>query len=419
MKRPAIPVLRQLLPNGIVLLISPNPKIPLVHINIVLRCGTAENPEKRAGLASMMARMLDEGTARYTHDEIARIIENLGGSLITFSNRELSGVSVSVLSKDLRQGIVLAHAVTTDPVFPDDRLQLEKEKVLNQIRSAADNPQFVASNEFNRLIYDYHPVGEPIQGETESVAAINCEELANFHRRNFAPGNTVVAVAGDVDVEQCSAWLSEEFSQWRNDGYRQPTVPKLKRRREKVLKEISMPKEQINVYLGHLGIERKDPDFYALQLMDTILGGGPGFTSRIPAKLRDQQGLAYTTYCDITSSAGLYPGRFAAFISTSPQNRERALNGLIGEIKALVEDGITEKELADSQSYLTGNFVFDFQSNGHVARFLLSAELFGLGFDYLDRYPALIRAITRTDVEQVARKHLDPDNSTTVIAGPV
>ncbi|HEY3132084.1 MAG TPA: pitrilysin family protein [Acidobacteriota bacterium] len=419
MKRPAIPVLRQSLPNGLVLLISPNPKIPLVHINIVLRCGTAENPEKRAGLASMMARMLDEGTSRYTHDAIARMIENLGGSLITFSNRELSGVSVSVLSKDLRQGVSLAHAVTTDPVFPDERLQLEKEKVLNQIRSAADNPQFVASNEFNRLIYHHHPVGEPIQGEDESVAAINSEELAHFHRRNFAPGNTVIAVAGDVDAEQCSALLSEEFSQWRSDGYRPPAVPKLKRWRKKVIKEIPMPKEQINIYLGHLGIERKHPDFYALQMMDTILGGGPGFTSRIPAKLRDQQGLAYTTYCDITSSAGLYPGRFAAFISTSPQNREKALDGLIGEIRALVEDGITEKELADSRSYLTGNFVFDFQSNGHVARFLLSAELFGLGFDYLDRYPALIRSITRTDVEQVARKHLDPENCTTVIAGPV
>ncbi len=419
MKRPAIPVLRQSLPNGIVFLISPNSKIPLAHINIVVRCGTAENPEKRPGLASMTARMLDEGTTRYTHEEIAQIIENLGGSLTTFSNRELSGVSVSVLSKDMRQGIDLAHAVVTDPVFPADRLQLEKEKVLNQIRSAADNPQFVASNEFNRVIYHHHPVGEPIQGEEESVSAITSEELAEFHRRTFAPQNTMVAVAGDVDAEQCVAWLSEKFSPWRNDAYDAPAVPRLQHDKKKVLKEIPMPKEQINIYLGHLGIARMDPDFYPLQVMDIILGGGPGFTSRIPAKLRDQQGLAYTTYCDITSSAGLYPGRFAAFISTSPQNREQALNGLIGEIKALVDVGITDKELADAQSYLTGNFVFDFQSNGHVARFLLSAELFDLGFDYLDRYPVLIRSITRTEVERAAKKHLDPENCTTVIAGPV
>ncbi|HEV8131304.1 MAG TPA: pitrilysin family protein [Acidobacteriota bacterium] len=417
-KIPAIPVLRQLLPNGVVLLISGNPKIPLVHVNVVVRCGTAENPPSRPGLASLMTRMFDEGTSRFSHQQIAETIENLGGSLTTFSNRELSGVSVSVLSKDLQKGIDLAHAVITDPVFPADRLELEKEKVVNHIRSSNDNPQFVASNEFNRLIYR-HPVGEPIQGDEHSVGVATSKELLEFHQKTFSPKNTLIAMVGAVEPEQGAALLSERFSKWQNDGFTFPPVPALDRAPRKLLKEISMPKEQIHIYLGHLGIDRRDPDYYALQVMDIILGGGPGFTSRIPAKLRDQQGLAYTTYCDIASSAGLYPGRFVAFISTSPGNRDKALDGLIGEIKSLVDHGITDNELHDAQSYLTGNFVFDFQSNGHVARFLLSAELFHLGFDFLDHYPRIIREITKANVEQVARKHIDPENCTTVIAGAV
>lgn len=419
MKKHPIPVVRHQLPSGLVLLVSPNSKIPLVHVNVVARCGTVDNPANRPGLASLMTRMLDEGTTRYSHRKIAEIIENLGGSLATFSSRELSGVSVSVLSGELPRAIDLAHSVVAEPVFPKGRLKLEGEKVRNQIRSANDNPQVVASNEFNRVIYQHHPLGEPVLGEEESVCSINSAELAEFHRRTFAPQNTIIVVVGDVEPEKCASLLSEKFGSWRNQSYRPTTPPRLAPLKEKVIRQISIPKQQINIYLGHLGIRRKDADYYPLQVMDVILGGGPGFTSRIPARLRDQQGLAYATYSDISGSSGLYPGRFAAFISTSPENREKALTGLIGEIKSLLEDGITEKELASAKSYLTGSFVFDFQSNGHVARFILSAEMFNLGFDYLDQYPRLIQSITRARVEQIARKRLDLEHFATVIVGPV
>ncbi|HEY2931744.1 MAG TPA: pitrilysin family protein [Acidobacteriota bacterium] len=419
MKSPAIPVLRQALPNGVVLLISPNAKIPMVHVNVVVRCGTADNSPHRSGLASLMARMLDEGTSRYTHQQIAEIIENLGGSLGTFSSRELSGVSVMVLSKDVLQGIELAHAVATDPSFPEERLKVERDKVLNQIRSTADNPQIVASNEFNRIVYQRHPVGEPILGELETISEVTASELRDFHTQMFAPDYTIVAVVGDVHVETCNEWLAEKFSAWRNPHRRQASYPALEKLACKVSREIPLPKEQINIYLGHLGITRSDPDYYALQVMDVVLGGGPGFTSRIPAKLRDQQGLAYSTYSDISGTAGIFPGRFAAFISTSPQNRDLAIEGLLREIKTLIDEGITDQELSDAQSYLTGSFVFDFQSNGHVARFLLSAEIFGLGFDYLDRYPAIIGEISKGDVNRVARDHLDAENYAVVVAGPV
>jgi zinc protease len=174
----------------------------------------------------------------------------------------------------------------------------------------------------------------------------------------------------------------------------------------------------VHILLGHLGIRRKNPDFVVLQVLDVILGSGPGFTSRIPRRLRDEQGLAYTTYSDITGSSGIYPGRFAAYICTSPENRETALTGLLNEIRDLVEHGISQEELETAQDYLTGSFVFDVQSNALVARFLLSVELFGLGMDYLDRYPDMIRRVTREDVERVARLYLDTVNYTTVIVGP-
>jgi zinc protease len=135
--------------------------------------------------------------------------------------------------------------------------------------------------------------------------------------------------------------------------------------------------------------------------------------------LRDEQGLAYSTFANITSSAGLDPGRFVAYIGTAPSNLEKARAGLRGEIARIVEEGITPQELDIAKSYLTGSFVLRFQRNGQVAEFLLEAEIYNLGFDYLAKYPDLIRAITLDEVNRVTRDHIHPDYLTTVVVGPI
>jgi zinc protease len=175
----------------------------------------------------------------------------------------------------------------------------------------------------------------------------------------------------------------------------------------------------MNIIIGHVGIERKNPDYYALLLMDTILGSSPGFTSRIPRILRDEQGLAYTTFSNITSSAGLDPGRFIAYIGTAPENLDRAIFGLRSEIARIVEAGVTAEELETAKMYLTGSFVFHFQRNSQIAEFLLEAEVYDLGFDYLEKYPELIRSVSIEEVSRVTRKYVDPQNLTTVVVGPV
>jgi zinc protease len=153
--------------------------------------------------------------------------------------------------------------------------------------------------------------------------------------------------------------------------------------------------------------------------MDTILGSSPGFTSRIPRILRDQQGLAYSTFANITSSAGVDPGRFVAYIGTAPGNLDRARAGLRGEISRIVEEPVSGEELDIAKSYLTGSFVLRFQKNAQVSEFMLDAEIYGLGFDYLEKYPDLIRAVTIEDVTRVTRRHIHPERLTTVVVGPV
>src|SRR5207302_3788484 len=140
---------------------------------------------------------------------------------------------------------------------------------------------------------------------------------------------------------------------------------------------------------------------------------------RIPRILRDEQGLAYSTYSNITASAGLDPGRFIAFIGTAPENLSRAISGLRKEIARIVEEPVTAAEIDIAKSYLTGSFVFRFQRNSQIAEFLIEAEVYGLGFDFLERYPELIRSTTIDDITRVTRKYIDPKNLTTVVVGPV
>jgi zinc protease len=196
-------------------------------------------------------------------------------------------------------------------------------------------------------------------------------------------------------------------------------VPQPRRQTSPTEKFVPAPKEQVNVIIGHLGIARKNPDYYQLLVLDTILGSSPGFTSRIPRILRDEQGLAYTTFSNITSSAGLDPGRFIAYIGTAPENLNRAISGLRGEIARIVREPVADEELETAKSYLTGSFVLRFQKNSQIAEFLLEAEVYGLGFDYLEKYPDFIRAVKVEDVSRVAQTYIDPENLTTVVVGPV
>jgi zinc protease len=179
-----------------------------------------------------------------------------------------------------------------------------------------------------------------------------------------------------------------------------------------------MPAQQANIYLGHLGIERTSPDFYALQVLDTILGGGAGFTARIPQRLRDELGLAYTTFASITMTAGIDPGRFVAYIGTSPENTRLAIDGLLNEIRRIIDEPVSVDELEDAKDFLTGSFVFAFESSAQIARFLVQASVYDLGFNYGEKYPRLIRSVTAEDIARVARQYLDPENYTLTVTGP-
>ncbi len=410
---------RRVWKNGLVLLTCRNDRLPVVSVNAFVLAGTDQNPLRQPGLAALASRMLEEGTAKYRADDISRLVEDAGGNLSTYCQHELTGISLHLRDRDLPEGLDLAAQMLSRPTFPRQRFGLEREKALTRLEALEDDPQVVVSNLLNREIYRGGPLQFPGLGTPASLRRLQIEDIREFHRLRYAPGNTVLVVVGNAGHAQVADLVDRRLGSWRNGRFRKNRPPAPRRQRApRVRQRVLEGREQVHVCLGHLGVTRDHPDFYALQVMDAVLGSGPGFTSRIPRELRDRRGLAYATYSDLTGSAGRYPGRFLAYICTSPSNRDAAVSGLMKEIESLIKDGPTEEEMELARNYLTGSFVFGFQSNAHVARFLLTAERFGLDPDFIRLYPDWIRAVDAEEVRRVARRHLDTVNFTTIIAGP-
>lgn len=418
--RAKLDVERVELPNGLVLLLSEDHSVPAVSINAIVCAGSRFESDDKAGLGSLVGELLDAGTTTRNSKQIAETIEETGGQLATFGDYQSSGVVVMLLSQDVALGLEVASDLLINPAFPEDKVQQCVERRVAQIKARLDIPRTLASDTFNEIVFEGAPLHRPPPGYDHTVKSLTQSDVLDFYRRYYKPDNTMLAIVGDIDKTEIKGKVLSTFGKWeRNSLFQPPPVPKAHRQTSATTEVVNATKEQVNIIIGHVGIERRNPDYYALLVMDTILGSSPGFTSRIPRILRDEQGLAYSTFSNITSSAGLDAGRFIAYIGTAPENLDRAITGLRGEISRIVESGVTQEELDVAKSYLTGSFVFRFQRNSQVAEFMIEAEVYGLGFDYLDRFPELIRAVTIEDVNRVTRKYIDPQNLTTVVVGPV
>lgn len=408
------------LSNGMVVLLMENHALPTVSVNAIVRTGERWISDDQAGLASLAGEMLDEGTHTYTSQQIADLIESVGGELETIGGYATTGISIAALSGDLDLSLELTAELLRHAQFPEDRLALAVSRRLAEMQARQDEPQTVASDAFNEIIFAGTPQRRPLIGYEETITNITRADLLAHHRRFFVPHNIIIAVAGDFVAGAVTSKLRRLFADWRADEILQiPSVPEPRHQSKPVTRFIEKDKEQVSIYLGHLGIARANPDYHSIRVMDTILGDSPGFTSRIPRILRDEQGLAYTTYCHLARSAGLDPGRFVAFIGTAPENLTQAVAGLRAQIAGMTTTPPTDDEIEMAKEYLIGSYVFEFETNAQLAAFMLNAEIYQFGFDYPQQFPTEIRRVTAADVLRVARRYISPTRLTQVVVGPM
>lgn len=403
------------------LVLLENHALPSVVLSTRIEAGSFDETDARSGLANMTARMLDEGTTRRDHEQIAAALEQVGAQFGVTTGGSTTYAELHTLSRFLPSLLGLYSELLRSPAFPEDRFQLDRSRLLVDLKEKQDDAATVARDAFDELVYGKHPAHRPVEGSEATLTALSVEDLEAFHRRYYRPDRATLVAVGDFKTDTLLAGLTRAFGPWEasGDGGR-PARPAVSRQGERRVRRITMDKSQTQIVLGHLGITRANPDYLPLLVMDTILGEGVGggFTARIPYQLRDVQGLAYTVGSSITGTAGKEPGVFAASLGTEPAKADRAVAALLAEVKRIEAEPVTEKELREATRYLADSYVFDFQTNSQLADYLQAVQFYGLGWNYRQKFVETVGRVTREDLQRVARKYLDPEHYTLVVVGP-
>jgi zinc protease len=404
---------RTVLDNGLVLLTSEQRALPMVSISMLLDAGSRYEPAGQAGLANLTARLLTYGTQRRSASQISEALDFIGASLSTDCGDDVASVSLTILKKDLATGLDLLAEILTQSTFPQAEIDRQKQAVLASIRAREENPGAVAAIKFAAALFPESPYGRPAEGTEASVKGLQRKSLQEFFARYYRPNRAIISVVGDVTEKEIAQALSKAFSGWKKGEPRgKPLVPSVIGATQQL--RVNKDLTQSNIILGHNGVTRANPDYYAIQVMNYILGGG-GFSSRAMDSIRNERGLAYSVYSYFAAEKS--HGSFQFVMQTRNETALEAIGIAKEEIRRIREEPVSEPELSDAKEYLIGSFPLRLDTNRKVAGFLAQVEYYQLGLDYPERYPGLVRRVTREDVQRVAKQYLLPEKLITVIVG--
>ena len=404
---------REVLVNGIVLLVAERPAVPIVAVRVLVEAGAVYDPPDRAGLANLTGALLTRGTARRTAPELDSAIEFVGGSLEAGAGRDSVGASLRVLGKDLGLGLDLLAEVIRSPAFPPDEVTRKIGEIQASIKRSEEDPGTVAARALARLVFPGHPYGVPVEGTRESVARLTRDDVVKFHRERFRPDATVIAVVGAVTVDEARREILARFGSWQRPAVPLASIPGAAAAREPHAETIARDLTQATIMLGRQAIRQTDPDYFPLVVASYVLGGGSA--SRLYTRVREEGGLAYSVYSYVS------PSKFGSAFLVSAQTRTpevpKVQTLLTAELARMTREPPSDAELALAKSYLVGSFPLRLDTSGKVADFASAIEELGLGLDYADRYKELVGRVTAQDVRRVAQRFFVPESFSRVVVG--
>ena len=407
------PINQTTLDNGLKVIVIEQHELPVVAFRLVLKSGSAFDPAGKAGLADLTAGLLRKGTAAKNATQIAEAIDFVGGSLDAGSDRDATFASCRVLSKHFDTGLALLSDVILNPTFKEDEIERLRKQTLAGIRQQKDDPGSVAEEKFREYVFGNHPYGQPNEGTEESITTITRDDIVGFHRKYYVPNNAVLAVVGDVKNAEVIKKIKAKLSLWSRVEVTPPSLVETPSITGHQILLVDKPDlTQTYIKIGHLGIDRKSPDYFPVRVMNYILGGG-GFASRLMDEVRAKRGLTYDIHCNFDSYK--LKGAFEISSYTRNDSTASAIRAIIEEIKKMRDQGVTDKELSETKSFYSGYFPLQFETPEQIATQILNVEIYDLGEDYIQKYVQRINAVTKEDVLRVAQKYLDPDNLKLVV----
>ncbi len=398
--------------NGMVLLLSEKHTIPMVTINMAIKAGDTAEPEDKPGLASITASLLMQGTKRRSASRISGEIDFVGGSLSVSGGDDVATASLRVLKKDIRTGLDLLSDVLMNPVFDQKEIDRKVKETLAEIQRQKEEPNVVAGEAFAKAVFGRNAYGRTSDDVAAYLPKLTRQDILAFYSERYNPKNAIIAVVGDVTEKEINALLKEYFKAWQGTELALPSPVLPPDRTKNTVIKIDKDITQANIDMGHLGISRENPDYYAVMIMNYILGGG-GFSSRLMDNIRDNKGLAYDVHSMF--SAQKEPGAFTITIQTKNESTNDVIAETFKEINRIQAEPVSDRELADAKAYLTGSFPLRMDTYAKIAGMLTSVEMYSLGLDYPQKFPGLINSVTKEDILRVAKKYLHPDKMVIVV----
>lgn len=399
-------------PGGVTAWLVEDHGIPFVALEIVFKGGTSLDAPGKRGATYLMTGLIEEGAVDMDSRAFAEARDSLAASFSFDAGNDSVSVSARMLTENRDEAVALLHEALVNPRFDQSALDRVREQVLSGLRSDAKSPEALAPLAFDRLAFADHPYGTAKEGTPDSVAALTRDDIVAAHKGAMAHDRIYVAAAGDISAAELSALLDTLFAGLPATGAPMPErAPWLLQPGVTVEQ---FPSPQSVVFFGHRGIPRDDPDFFAAYILNEAMGGGR-FSARLMKEVREKRGLTYGigTYLVPMDHAELYLGQFSA----SNDKVAEAISVVRAEWAKVAAEGLTEAELEEVKTYLTGSYPLRFAGNGNIANVLVGMQMENLPIDYAVTRNEKVEAVTMEDVRRVAKRIFLPEELHFVVVG--
>lgn len=408
------PITEKTFDNGLQLVIVENHELPIVTMRMIIKAGSANNPEGKAGLANLTAGLLRQGTKTLKATEIADKIDFVGGNLGASANRDYTNISCSVLLKHFNVGFGLLADIVQNPKFDSSEFARELNQTIAGVVQGKDDPDNLCELGFNQALFGLNPYGQPSVGTEISLKTLSAVDVKKFYNDYYLPNNAILLVAGDVKPAVIIKETQKAFGGWKKGTVLPMNIIAASEPKGRSVVLIEKPDAtQSNIRFGHLGIVRNNPDYYPLMLMNYILGGS--FTSRLNAVVRVEKGLTY----DIRTQNewNVMPGAYYCNTYTPNESTMIAIQASLDVIKKMQSELVTDEEFNEAKNFYSGYYPGSLETADNFVTEIVKIKLYGLPVSYIEDFTKNINKVTKEQILKAARDYWDTNNLIFCVVG--
>ena len=399
--------------NGLEVQLVEDNRFPYVTAFLGLKRGSLQEPEGKLGLADITADQINEGTESMTSKQIAAEGDFIGGGVSAGSDYDFTIVRGSCLSNYTPRLFTLMEDILLHPSFPESELKLKKTNWIQELKMKRSQPHFLLEEQFRKVVFGSHPYSV-VAPTAEMISKLKREDLVAYHKATYVPDDAVLLVIDDFESDEMKAQIKDTFEDWKASEPTVKKVPAGKLHKGKKIYLVDRPGSvQSSIKVGNLGIKKTDPDYFAMQMMNQILGGSAH--SRLFLNIREQKGYTYGAYSSM--HARVYPGAFEASADVRTEVTGPSVKEFLFELDRMRDEQVTAEELDDAKNYMVGQFQLGLETQSGLAQRLLEVALYDLPKDYLETYADNVMKVSVQDVQQAAKKAIKEKDLVITVVG--